>query len=104
MNNENDTPVSTQKKLSKARIKLTLETTEKYAKIGIAAGLATTAFAILGAKNDWLDGETAAKIGLSGLGITCISSIPFVAKEIDGKEIAGKLINTTLGVLSLGGN
>jgi len=104
MNDINDKSVSTQKKLSKARIKLTLEGAEKYAKFGIATGLATTAFAILGAKNQWLDGETAAKIGLSGLGITCVSSIPFITKEIDGKEIARKLLTQTQCALSLGGN
>lgn len=104
MNNQNNKPITTQKKLSKKSIRFSLEGMEKYAKVTMAAGIATVAFAIWAKKHEWLDNETTSKIGLTGLGITCVSSIPFIAKEVDGKKIAHKVLAPTQDVLSLGGN
>ncbi len=100
MNNENIT-ITTKENSNPKRVRLD---SDKLAKYGIATGIATTAFSILGAKIGWLDKGLAAKVGLSGLGVTCISSIPFIAKGVDETKIANTILNTTTGTLALGGN
>jgi len=66
-----------------SRVRVNCEKIEKY---GIATGIATSTFSILGKKNGWLNNEQSRKIGLSGLGITCIFSIPLIARELDEKK------------------
>lgn len=101
MDNKNNLSAFTNKDPNTGRVRLNGSLLAKY---GIAAGIATTAFSILGAKTGWLDKELAAKIGLSGLGVTCISSIPFLAKEVDETKVANTILNTTKSTFALGGN
>ena len=101
MNKQNYLSTFSSRDPNTGRVRLNGDILAKY---GIATGIATTAFSIIGAKTGWLDKELAAKIGLSGLGVTCISSIPFIAKEVDESKVANTILNTAKGAFALGGN
>ncbi len=101
MNNKNNLSTFTNKGPSNGTIRLN---GDKLAKYGIATGFATMAFSSFGAKAGWLDKEQAEKIGLTGLGITCTSSIPFIQKELDETKIANTILTAAKDVLALGGN
>ena len=84
-----------------SRVRVNCEKIEKY---GIATGIATCTFSILGKKNGWLNNEQSRKIGLSGLGITCIFSIPLIARELNEKKISDVFFNTAKSALALRNN
>ena len=61
-----------------------------------AGGFATISFAVIGKKAGLLDDKTSKKIGLTGLGMTCVSIIPDIHDNLKGgtgAKIADSMIN-----------
>ena len=102
--NTTNSPDSNTKKLYKSRINLTHAKTDQFAAIGLASGIATISFAIIGKKNVWLDKETSARIGLTGLGLTLLSAVPSIAKNLDQEIIADSIISNVKTAFLTGEN
>lgn len=66
-----------------------------------AGGIAAMGFASIGKKAGWIDEKSSKIIGLTGLGITCLSSIPDIYEKLKGEtgsKIADRMITSLMGL------